>query len=90
MKIKPRMNQVAIAIDTPEQISDGGIVLPDRAQETRMTGVVKAVGPGALNDDLKPGDRVLFEPWKTVEMKIGKDTVHFLHSKNITAILVEE
>jgi len=66
-----------------EEITKGGIVLPDTAKEKPQEGEVIAVGPGRLLDsgqrvsiDLKPGDRVLFSKYSGNEVKI--DNVEYL------------
>lgn len=46
--IEPIGDQVAVRRDKPDQVTAGGIALPQRSQEYQRTGIVIAVGPGAL------------------------------------------
>ena len=49
---KPLGNRVVIEpMDSDEQISAGGIYIPDTAKEKPQEGKVVAVGPGKLNED---------------------------------------
>jgi chaperonin GroES len=66
-----------------EEITKGGIVLPDTAKEKPQEGEVVAVGSGRLLDngtrvsiDLKVGDKVLFSKYAGNEVKI--DGVEYL------------
>ncbi len=58
--------------------SQGGILLPDSAQQKPKEGEVIAVGPGKMNDEgrispmtVKVGDKVLFSSYAGVEVKVG-------------------
>ena len=66
-----------------EEVTKGGIVLPDTAKEKPQEGEVIAVGPGRLLDsgtrvtiDLKVGDKVLFSKYAGNEVKL--DDVEYL------------
>lgn len=74
-KIKPLGNRVLIQRSKP-QLTKGGILLPDSAQEKPKEGVIVAVGPGKLNQDgkieplnVKVGDRILFSSYAGTEIK---------------------
>lgn len=81
--IRPLGERVVVKALPSEEITKGGIVLPDTAKEKPQEGEVVAVGPGRLLDngqrvpiDLKPGDRVLFSKYSGNEVKI--DDVEYL------------
>jgi chaperonin GroES len=66
-----------------EEVTKGGIVLPDTAKEKPQEGEVIAVGPGRLLDngtrvsiDLKVGDCILFSKYAGNEVKL--DDVEYL------------
>jgi chaperonin GroES len=66
-----------------EEVTKGGIVLPDTAKEKPQQGEVVAVGSGRLLDngqrvpiDLKVGDKILFSKYAGNEVKI--DDVEYL------------
>ena len=76
---KPLGNRVVIlASDEDEQVSSGGIYIPDTAKEKPQEGTVVAVGPGKLADDGKRipmevavGDTVIYSKYAGTEYKEG-------------------
>jgi chaperonin GroES len=81
MKFRPLHDRVVIEPLENEEVTTGGIIIPDTAKEKPMQGRVIAVGPGARGDDgsiaaldVQAGDRVLYGKWSGTEVKIdGKD-----------------
>jgi len=66
-KIEPLGDRVVIKPTPKEEVSKGGIVLPDTAQEKPQEGKIIAVGPGRLTEDgkriameVKKGDKVIY------------------------------
>ena len=64
--------------DDEEQMSSGGIFIPDTAKEKPQTGTVVAVGPGKLTDegnrlsmDVAVGDTVVYSKYSGTEYKDG-------------------
>lgn len=84
IKIRPLNDRVIVKrLDSEEQTSAGGIIIPDTAKEKPQEGKIIAVGPGKRDDDgkrmkpdLKEGDRVLFGKYAGSEVKI--DGVEYL------------
>lgn len=81
--IRPLGERVVIKPLPSEEVTKGGIVLPDTAKEKPQEGEVVAVGPGRLLDngtrvsiDLKVGDRILFSKYAGNEVKL--DDVEYL------------
>ncbi|MBM3948439.1 MAG: co-chaperone GroES [SAR202 cluster bacterium] len=76
---KPMGNRVVIRPnEQKEQVSAGGIYIPDTAKEKPQEGTVVAVGPGKLNDDgtrtpmeVAVGDTVVFSKFAGTEYKEG-------------------
>lgn len=67
MEITPLYDRVLIRPIKPEEVTTGGIIIPDAAQEKPVHGEVLAVGEGRIIQDgsliplrVKVGDRVLF------------------------------
>jgi chaperonin GroES len=57
MKLHPLGNRIVILPYKSKGTTEGGIIIPDKAQEKPLIGVVKAVGPGKVMEDgsfLKP------------------------------------
>jgi chaperonin GroES len=77
---KPLGNRVVIEpTDSEEQMSTGGILIPDTAKEKPQEGKVVAAGPGRLTDegnrvpmDLKVGDTVVYSKYAGTEYKEGE------------------
>ncbi len=64
--------------DDEEQMTSGGIYIPDTAKEKPQTGTVVAVGPGKLTDegarlpmDVGVGDTVVYSKYSGTEYKDG-------------------
>jgi chaperonin GroES len=81
MTFRPLGDRVLVKRVEEEEMSRGGIIIPDTAKEKPQEGEVVAVGPGARDDsgkiqslDVKTGDRILFGKWSGAEVKLdGKD-----------------
>ena len=79
IKFKPLSNRVVIEpIDDNEQMSAGGIYIPDTAKEKPQEGKVVAVGPGKLAEDgtrvpmeVSVGDKVVYSKYGGTEYKVG-------------------
>ena len=52
-KLQPLQNMVVIRPSGKEEVSKGGIFIPDTAQEKSMEGEVVAAGPGRIGKDGK-------------------------------------
>lgn len=68
MELRPVQDRVLIEVDEPEEMSPGGIVIPDKAKEKLpQRATVLAVGPGLVKNGVrmpmtvKEGDKVLVE-----------------------------
>jgi chaperonin GroES len=76
---KPLGNRVVIEpLEGDEQVSAGGIYIPDTAKEKPQEGTIVAAGPGRLTDDgnrvpmeLEVGDTVVYSKYAGTEYKEG-------------------
>ena len=76
---KPLGNRVVIEpLEGEEQVSAGGIYIPDTAKENPQEGTIVAAGPGRLTDDgnrvpmeLEVGDTVVYSKYAGTEYKEG-------------------
>ena len=81
MNLTPLSNHVLIKPLEGEKTTEGGIVLPDTAEEKPTKGTVIAVGPGKKNEDgkiiptsVQEGQTVLFGRYGFNEVEIeGKE-----------------
>jgi chaperonin GroES len=76
---KPLGNRIVVQpIETDEQVSAGGIYIPDTAKEKPQEGMVVAVGLGRMTDEGKRipievgvGDRIVYSKYAGTEYKDG-------------------
>ena len=88
---KPLGNRVVIEPnESDEQMSAGGIYIPDTAKEKPQEGTVVAVGPGRVTDDgknvpmeLKVGDVVIYSKYAGTEYKQGETEYLVLREDDI-------
>jgi len=78
MKIRPLQDRVLVQRIAEEELSAGGIIIPDTAKEKPQEGKVVAVGGGRINDDgsvrkpgVKKGDSILFGKYSGNEIDIN-------------------
>ena len=84
-EFKPLGNRVVIEpTENDEQVSSGGIYIPDTAKEKPQEGKIVAVGPGKLNEDgsrtpleVAVGDVVVYSKYAGTEYKEG-DTEYLI------------
>jgi chaperonin GroES len=75
-KLVPLGDRVVIKPSPKEEVSRGGIVLPDTVKEKPVEGEIIAVGAGKLTDDgkrlpmdVKVGDVVIYSKYAGTEFK---------------------
>ncbi len=91
-KLKPLADRVVIKPLPKEEVSKGGIVLPDTAKEKPQEGKIIAVGPGKLSEDgkrialeVKVGDKVIYSKYAGTEFKLDDEEVVILRESDILA-----
>lgn len=85
MIIKPLGKRVLIKQVEQEEVTKSGIVLPGTAsKEKPITGEVLSVGKEV--EDVKAGDKVIFEKYSGTEVKDGDDSFLILDIDNVLAI----
>ncbi|MBI2844880.1 MAG: co-chaperone GroES [Armatimonadetes bacterium] len=77
-----------------EDVTKGGIVLPDTAKEKPQEAEVVAVGPGRLLDngkvvpmDVKVGDKIIFAKYGGTEVKVDGEDYKILRQDDVLAVL---
>ena len=80
MKVVPLGDKVVVKRLEAEDVTAGGIVLPDPAKEKPQEGRVLSVGDGRLLKDgslaehqISEGDRVLFDSYAGVEIQVDHE-----------------
>ena len=96
MEIKPLHDRVLVKRIEGEQMSKGGIIIPDTAKEKPIEGEIVAVGQGRIvdNGDVRPlavkkGDTVLFGKYAGTEVKIDGEEHLIMREEDILGIVVK-
>jgi chaperonin GroES len=94
MKIRPLHDRVLLKGVEEEQVSRGGIIIPDTAKEKPMRGQIVAVGTGKMlkNGDIrglsvKEGDLVLYSKYAGTEVKLDGEEHLIMREDDILGIL---
>lgn len=92
--IRPLGERVVVKPLPSEEITKGGIVLPDTVKEKPQEGEVVAVGSGRLLDngsrvaiDLKVGDKILFSKYSGNEVKIEDVEYLIMRESDILGVI---
>ena len=96
MKVRPLNDRILVKRLEEEEMTKGGIIIPDSAKEKPAEGEIIAVGKGKINDngdriklDVKVGDRVLFSKYGGTDVKIdGVD--HLIMREDDVLAVVEK
>jgi chaperonin GroES len=91
-KLEPLGDRVVVKPKPKEEVTKGGIVLPDTAKEKPQEGEVIAVGPGRMTDDgkriamdVKVGDVVIYAKYGGTEIKEDDEELVILRESDILA-----
>ena len=98
MNLKPLGDRLIVEPLEEEQMTVGGIVLPDTAQEKPQRGTVLAVGPGSRNQDtgdhipmdVAEGDVVVFSKYGGTEIRIEGTDYLILRESDVLAKVVAD
>lgn len=92
LNLKPLGDRLVVKPIEQEDVSRGGILLPETAKEKPQEGKVVAVGPGRLSDegnrlpmDVKVGDIVIYAKYGGTEIKIEDEELMILRESDILA-----
>lgn len=96
-KLQPLGDRVVIKAIEREEITKGGIVLPDTAKEKPQEGEVIAVGPGKLTEDgkriameVEVGERVIYAKYAGTEIRLDDEEFIILRESDILAKKVKK
>jgi chaperonin GroES len=96
INLKPLGDRLIVLPLEQEEMTAGGIVLPETAKEKPQKGEVLAAGPGGRDEsgeripmEVSVGDTVLFAKYAGTEIKIDGDKHLILRESDILAIVEE-
>jgi len=94
MKIQPLGDRVLVQPVKEDEVTKGGIIIPDTAKEKPQQGTVVAVGTGKLDDqgkkiafNVKKGDKVLMPKYGGAEIKLDGKEYQIMREDDILCIL---
>ena len=94
MSLKPLGSRVVVEPIEMEEMTAGGIVLPETAKEKPQKGKVRSIGPGDRNEegkrvpmDVSVGDTVLFAKYAGTEIKVEGKKLLILKESDLLAIV---
>ncbi|MFA6429618.1 MAG: co-chaperone GroES [Patescibacteria group bacterium] len=95
MRLRPLGDRVIVKAATKEEMSKGGILLPDTASKERPEqGEIIAVGPGKLDDkgvrvamSVQVGDKVVFKKYSPDEIKMDGEEYLVVSESDLMAIV---
>jgi len=92
VKLQPLADRLVVKPIDREDVTKGGIVLPDTVKEKPQEGKILAIGPGRLSDDgkriamdVKVGDIVIYAKYGGTEIKIVDEDLVILRESDILA-----
>jgi chaperonin GroES len=97
ISFKPLGNRVVVEPIEQDEVTAGGIVLPETAKEKPQKGKVLSIGPGDRNEkgeripmDVATGDTVLFAKYAGTEIKVDGKKLLILRESDLLAIVQDK
>lgn len=94
VSLQPLGDKVVVARDESEDVTAGGIVLPDSAKDKPSRGTIVAIGTGKLLDDgtrgemqVKKGDRILFTSYAPETITIDDEEFLLMSESDVLAVI---
>ncbi|HVN49534.1 MAG TPA: co-chaperone GroES [Bacteroidota bacterium] len=94
MSLKPLADRVVVRPSKAEEMTKGGIIVPDTAKEKPVWGEVIATGPGRISDEgkiipleVKTGDKVLYGKYSGTEVTMNGEDLLIMRESDIFAIM---
>jgi chaperonin GroES len=95
LKLRPLDDRVVVEPSEAEEVTAGGIVLPDTAKQKPQRGTVLSTGPGKLLDSgergtlsVTVGDEVIFGKYSGTDIEIEGREVKILRESDILAKVI--
>jgi len=96
MKLKPLGDRIVVKAAPHEEMTKGGLVLPETVKEKPVEGVVVAVGEGKILEngtrqpmDVKVDDRVIYSKYSGTEVKIDGEEFLILSERDVLAVVLK-
>ena len=92
-KLTPLADRVVVRPQEAEEVTSGGLIIPDTAKEKPQKGTVLAVGPGKVENGtkidmtVKKGDTVLYGKYSGTEVTLDGEDVLIMRESDILGIV---
>lgn len=89
MNIRPLADRVLIEPSAAEEVTVGGIIIPDSAKEKPLRGKVLAIGNGTKDEPmvLKEGDEVLYGKYAGTEIELEGVKYMMMRQSDVLAVI---
>ena len=94
MKIRPLHDRIIVKRLEEEEMTKGGIIIPDSAKEKPSEGLIIAVGKGKVLEngtqlplDVKKNDRILFGKYAGTDIKIEGDEFLIMREDDVLGVI---
>jgi chaperonin GroES len=94
MTLKPLHDRLIVRPAKADEVTKGGIILPDTAKEKPVQGEVIAAGPGKFDEGgklqpigVKVGDNVLYGKYSGTEISVDGEDVLIMRETDVFAIV---
>jgi len=94
MNLTPLYDRIIVKSSAPEEVTKGGIIIPDTAKEKPMQGKVIAIGNGKMTEDgkiiplqVKVNDQVIYGKYSGTEITIDGEDYLMMRESDVFAIV---
>jgi len=92
VKLEPLGDRLVLRPSDTEEVTKGGIIIPDTAKEKPQEGEVVAVGPGRISEEgkrvameIRVGDKVVYKRYAGFPFKLDDVDYVILEEKDVIA-----
>lgn len=86
MKIRPLGTKLVVEVDPADEVTKGGIILPDEAKQEKEQGKVVAIGTG-VDMELKENDKVLFGKYSGDDFEMDEVKYKIVEQDEVLAVI---
>lgn len=94
MALQPLHDRIIVRPAKAEEVTRGGIIIPDTAKEKPMQGEIIAIGQGKQNEEgkitplhVKVGDQVLYGKYAGTEVTVDNEELLIMRESDVFAII---
>lgn len=93
-ELRPLRDKLVVKPIDTEEVTKGGIIIPDMAKEKSSEGTIVSVGLGRITEsgkrvppEVKVGDRIVYGKYNGADVIVDGVEYVILHEKNVMAII---